>query len=241
MGNKQRFFGRRYGLAAVLLLLSGCGTSIKMQPPALPEALVEQWPLSVGVRYDKSITDFVHTEKLASSEEFVIDLGVASRHVFSTTLTDMFETVTEIPADAKDIPEVDLLIEPRVVALEFAIPSQTVTNDYAVWIKYQVKVFDKTGKLQADYPVSAYGKAPSGGFMGSTKNALTAAAELALRDAATLILTRFDVDGGLRGRQLPKVRETRVIARPRPIVPPATTVAEEETDPAEPVAAEKLL
>ncbi|MEM8546878.1 MAG: hypothetical protein AAGF46_01825 [Pseudomonadota bacterium] len=241
MCNKYRFFGRLCSLAGVLALLAGCGTSIKLQEPALPDALVEQWPLSVGVRYDKSITDFVHKEKLATSEEFVIDLGPASHHVFSTTLGDMFQEVTEIPADTKDLPALDLLIEPRVVALEFAIPSQTVTNDYAVWIKYQVKVFDSKGNLQADYPVSAYGKAPSGGFMGSTKNALTAAAELALRDAATLILTRFDVDGGLRGRQLPKVRKRRVVARPRPITPAATTVAEEEPKPAAPEAAEKLL
>ncbi|MEM9172789.1 MAG: hypothetical protein AAGA84_08805 [Pseudomonadota bacterium] len=195
-------FGR-FVILATLTTVSGCGASIKLKNDPLPEALVEQWPLTVAVRYDETVRNFVHTEKLATNEKFQIDLGSASQQMFADTLGDMFAEVIEV-TDGAPVPSVDLLIEPSVTALEFAIPSQTVTNDFAVWIKYAVKVYDTTGKLQADFPVPAYGKAASESMLGGNRAGLTAATRLALRDASTLLLTRFDVDAGMRGRQLPR-------------------------------------
>ncbi|MEL6869733.1 MAG: hypothetical protein AAFO81_08030 [Pseudomonadota bacterium] len=220
--NVQALTARLLALVAIAIALQGCATSVRMKPTELPDALVDQWPLTAAVRYDESLVNFVYEEKLASGERYSIDLGPASQQMFRAALGQMFETVIEVEPDATNIPPVDLLIDASVAALEFVTPSQTVTKDYAVWIKFNVRVFDNTGKVQAEYPLSAYGKSGRNNFMTNGEASLRQATELALRDGAVLLLTRFDVDGGLRGRQLPKVARVANAPLPTPAVPVAT-------------------
>ncbi|MEO0576874.1 MAG: hypothetical protein AAF004_15560 [Pseudomonadota bacterium] len=213
-----------------LCLLQGCVTSVTMNATDLPDALVEKWPLTVAVRYDSSLRNFIHEEKLATGERYTIDLGPASQQMFASSFNDMFDSVIEIPANAARIPEVDLLIDASVSALEFVTPAQTVTKDYAVWIKYQVKVYNSQGQLQAEYPVSAYGKSSRGALMNNSRASLGVAAELALRDASVLLLTRFDIDAGLRGRQLPALNQLATRPVDTSPVPVATDVPPNTSD-----------
>ena len=131
---------------------------------------------------------------------------------------------------------IDLLVEPSLVALEFAVPAQTVTKDYAVWIRYNIRVYDAQGQLQADYALSAYGKAARESLLGGTESALRSAASLAIRDAAVLLLTRFEREAGLAGRQLGGLAATQGPAGgvggatpPKPETPPAADTPPTET------------
>jgi len=203
----------RFAITALIAtVLSGCGTAIKVRSGQMPDAIVQQLPLRVGVRFDESITDFSYQEKLATGGTYSIDLDDASAEMLTSTFGDLFQEMILVPP-GEEVPPVDILIEPTLSALEFVVPSQTISNDYAIWIKYQIKVYDSTGKIQADFLIPAYGKAPKDSLVGGTKGALTQAAMRALRDASTVLLTRFVADAKLEGRQL---RPVQVAERPAP-------------------------
>ena len=218
---------------ALLSLASaaGCSTSITVKSGVMPDAVVQKVPLTIGLRHSESVRAYTYEEKLAGGETYRINLGAASQEMFDTTFDDLFESVILVEPGI-DVPPVDLLVETEVNALEFIVPSQTVTNDYAIWIKYQIKVYDSQGTLQADYLVPAYGKAPKDGWVGGANEALTVAAQRALRDAATLLLTRFVADARLEGRQLTRVRLADEPATTPPTLElPANEPVEDEAPP----------
>lgn len=186
----------------VLLLGAGCSTTVQLESAELPAALINPYPLTVAVRYDASLETFVHSEELPSGDKFKIDLGAASRDMFATTFADMFDAVIEVAPGAAPPEGIDLLIEPSIEALEFALPSQTVTKDYTVWIKFNLKVYNGLGALQTEYAIASYAKAAADSLMASRTKALTFAARNALRDAGVLLITRFADEAKLAQNQL---------------------------------------
>ncbi len=126
----------------------------------------------------------------------------------------------------------DALIEPSIDAFEFSTPEQSNTEAFAVWIRYRLKVFDREGQLVSNWPVAAYGKSQTTKLGGS--NALQRAAILAMRDAAALMIMKFDnvtrissLAGGTSAPASP-------LLQPKPVTPNdgevQTTALEEDTD-----------
>lgn len=188
--------------AALCLALGACATTVQVEPIRLPEPLVTTLPLSVAARYPESMIDFVYEETLPSGDQITFEIGRATQTMLATTLAKMFSQYQELPLDAQPDRDIDLLIEPSIAALEFALPSQNVSKDYSVWVKYRIKVFDRQGLLQADFPLAAYGKTAPTSAVGGRAKALKLAAGLALRDAAVLLLTGFAEDAKLADHQL---------------------------------------
>ena len=56
-------------------LISGCGSSVAFNAPTIPDPLLEQIPISVGLRMAENFEHFVHEEKIYASEDWTIDLG----------------------------------------------------------------------------------------------------------------------------------------------------------------------
>ncbi len=134
---------------------------------------------------------FVHTEKVYGRDEWSIDLGRSNAALFTQLMGYMFQSVTIIGAD--DDPKmanIDALIEPSIDAFEFSTPTQSNTDAFAVWIRYRLKVYDHEGTMVSNWPVSAYGKSRTT-KLGRNK-ALQRAAILAMRDAAALMIMKFD-------------------------------------------------
>ena len=94
------------------------------------------------------------------------------------------------PDDDPRLMPIDALIEPSIDAFEFSTPEQSNTDAFAVWIRYRMKVYDRDGNLVSNWPVAAYGKSQKSGIGGS--DALQRAAILAMRDAAALMVMKFD-------------------------------------------------
>ncbi|MEN7342532.1 MAG: hypothetical protein AAAFM81_06285 [Pseudomonadota bacterium] len=176
---------------AAAIAVSACGTTVKVPTQALPDPLIEAIPLKVAVRYSNALETYKHQETLPAGEKYVIDIGSATESALSATFSEMFANPEFLASDAPVPANIDMLVDTGIEALQFALPSQTVTKDYAVWIKFRVKVYDGNGSLQADFPLSAYGKATRESIVTGRKSALTSASSLALRDAAVLLLTKF--------------------------------------------------
>ncbi len=172
-------------------LVAGCGSSVRLDPPTIPVPLIDKIPMSVAVRIPNQFENFVHEEQVLGREEWSIDLGRSNAKFFTQLFGYMFDQVTII-TEADEIPSsgIDALIEPTIDAFEFSVPNQTKTDSFSVWIRYRIKVYDSEGELIANWPVSAYGKSLTTAMGGS--DALQRAAVLALRDAAALLIIKFD-------------------------------------------------
>jgi len=184
---------KRTALSVLLLvgLVSGCASNVKMTAPTIPEPLVAKIPLSVGLRMPANFDHFVHTESVYGREEWSIDLGASNRGLFTQLFGHMFTSVTVVESDEDPAAlGLDALVEPTIDAFEFSTPSQSKTEAFAVWIRYRLKVYDREGTLISNWPVSAYGKSLAT-TMGQS-NALQRAAILAMRDAAALMVMKFD-------------------------------------------------
>ena len=187
-------------IAVVLLgtfLVAGCGGSkVTLRNPTIPPPLIDQLQLTVVARYPDVFDHFVHEEQVIGKEKWSIDLGQANRLLFTQLFGSMFTDFTVITADTdpREL-EIDALIEPTIDAFEFSVPSQSQTDDFAVWIRYRIKIFDAAGTQIANWPIAAYGKSQTTTFGGD--QALQRAAVLAMRDAAALIILQMDKATGI--------------------------------------------
>ena len=184
-----------------------------LEPPTIPAPNINQIPITVAVRLPAHFEDFTHVEDVLGSEEWTIHLGRSNAVFFTQLLTYMFDNVIMLQADEDpEIYDFDALIEPSIDAFEFSVPNQTKTDAFAVWIRYRIKVYDRNGVMVANVPISAYGKSLTT-TMGGT-NALRRAAVLAMRDAAALMIIKFDGQSlfaslGNPSTQLPAVAEEK--------------------------------
>lgn len=200
--------------------LCGCGgATVTLQNPSIPEPLVDQMQISVAARYPDAFDSFVHQEQVIGKEKWTIDLGRSNRLLFTQLFGSMFSEfrVIEDNADARSLP-IDALIEPSIDAFEFSVPNQSQTDEFAVWIRYRIKIFDGEGIQVANWPIAAYGKSQTSTFGGD--EALRRAAILAMRDAAALIILQMDKSTGIS-----KLRD----ARARSNAAPAGVIPDEES------------
>ncbi len=172
-------------------LLAGCGGNVKLAAPTIPEPLLEQINMSVGVRMPAEFEHFVHEEEIYGQQSWSIDLGRSNAALFEQLFAYMFSNVVILsPEDDPMLMPIDALIEPTIDAFEFSTPEQSSTEAFAVWIRYRLKVYDPDGKLVSNWPVAAYGKSQTTTLGDS--DALRNAAILAMRDAAALMIMKFD-------------------------------------------------
>jgi len=227
---KSRRLKDAFAVTAILML-GGCGgAAVKLDNPTIPEPLIDQMPLSVAARYPEVFDHFVHEEKVIGKEKWSIDLGRSNRLLFTQLFGSMFTdfTVIDDDTDPQDL-DIDALIEPSIDAFEFSVPSQSQTDDFAVWIRYRIKIYDHEGVQIANWPIAAYGKSLATTFGGD--EALQRAAVLAMRDAAALIILQMDKATGISKLHEAKVRqnEEEATAPPPPDDSNLQTTAAEGT------------
>lgn len=90
-------------------------------------------------------------------------------------------------------PAVAGIIAPSIEEVQFAIPKQTGSEFYEVWISYRLDLYDTNGNRLGEYPVIGYGKANEANFsgLGQASPALNTATIWALRDAAAMLSFQF--------------------------------------------------
>jgi hypothetical protein len=199
-------------------VLAGCSSNVTLPTPTIPRPLTEKISASVGLRMPPNFQSFVHEEEVYGQSEWSIDLGNANAALFTQLFGFMFEKVTVLaPDDDPQALDIDALIEPSIDAFEFSIPNQSNAESFAVWVRYRLKVYDRAGTLVSNWPVSAYGKSETESL--SKTEALKRAAILAMRDAAALIIMKFDATTGISAM----ARQDTTTPAPAGIAPPVTS------------------
>lgn len=187
----QRLAARCLAIAAAAVLATGCSGSVVVGQ-AFPVPLVERLPLRVAVHYPPALADYVHQEDPEADRDWTVQLGPANLRMFDSVFSALFtesRQVTGVAQAAAEMPGFDAVIAPVVDAFEFSLPSQSATDQYAVWIRYNLDVYGADGQLITRWPVTAYGQSGTSGL--SDEESMERATVLALRDAAATISTTF--------------------------------------------------
>jgi len=179
-------------LLILSLLLSGCTGSVQLRTEAqIPQPLVSEIPIRVGVHFDKQFRNYVYEEDSEDRPDWRIDNSAARLALFEQVLSSMFREVQPVkninPAADKNI---DAVISPQVEEMQLALPGETHSDFYEAWIKYIIRLYAPSGELITEWPVTGYGKSPKG-FLGNRDKGLNSAIAMALRDIGAKMALSF--------------------------------------------------
>ena len=176
------------GILTACFVLGGCGGANVLVETTVPTPLVDPLPLTMGVHFDASLTDYVHEEDLELYGKFRIELGSTQVPVFERVFDAMFARTEHLESLDAPSADVDAIIVPVVEELAVLDPRpdpQRLLRESG--IKYKIDIYDPNGELLSSWPLPAYGKSNSRnfGFMESSSDlGLNEATIWALRDAA---------------------------------------------------------
>jgi len=175
-----------------IVVLVACAKSVEVTTD-FPPPLMEPYPLVAGVRYPAELTDFIHTENPELQPQWTIKLGTANLQMFRALLNGMFIKTIELDVDTQAAvdPEIDFIIEPRLEELEFSVPQQSGSDQFVVWLRYNLKLLQPDGQLIGNWRITGYGQEDEGDMGMGSANAMKDAAITALRDAAASIVVGF--------------------------------------------------
>ncbi len=184
-GNPRHAAVRRRlaGIAALLLLLAGCG--VRMRPDyadaAAADAAHER--RRSGLLLDEPLRDYVH-EETRGGGNWKIDLGAGHEHLFRDMFGASFQPLqvfNDLDARARDTRCCRPSSSPSIEQYSFVTASETAASYWAVTIRYRIAVLDPAGEPVDTFTLTGYGS--SFGKRGSEAS-LTAATRAAMRDAA---------------------------------------------------------
>jgi len=167
----------------LLSMLGACVSSVVVKPE-IPPPLVVKTPINAHMSYSKEFKSFTYKEKEKGRALSNLSVGKAQTILFD----GIFSNLTSLQ-DA-DSPDLDVVIEPEILDVQYTSPKETNLSLYEVWLKYRVKISNSEDKKLADWVIKGYGKT-STGTLGSSSAAFNRAANIALRDVGAQLSIGF--------------------------------------------------
>jgi hypothetical protein len=172
--------------------MMGCTQSLRLETSSdVPAPLVGKLPLSIGVYYDDRFKTYAYEENSEDRPNWRISSGAAEVQLFDRILFSMFETTR--PVSGTSVLEgsgLDAIISPHIEEMQFALPYETRTELYEVWIKYTITLYQPDGELISEFPLTGYGKS-STEFLKSRDAGIQTAIGVAYRDAGAKLALGF--------------------------------------------------
>jgi hypothetical protein len=211
----RRTFSLMAPLCAVLLAAcSGSATRLELEG-SFPIPLIAKSPVNMGIHLDEALTTYTHTETIENKGSWEVFLGPAQKELFGNLAIGLFQDYAFVDGLSVE-PPLDGVLQPAISEVQFALPSQTRSDYYEVWIRYDFYLYDRAGNPVGQWKLPAYGKASKSNY-GSKTNGLQAAAMAACRDAMAFFSINFARE--------PAVQKWIAAGKPLMPPPPGTTPA----------------
>ncbi len=212
---------RNHSVFVALLIaatcLGACSKPLTIESE-FPSPVMEPYDLAVGVSFPEILANYVEVEESPAISEWEIVLGNTNMRLFDSLFNGMFRrtVIYEHDFDATadvtqtavfdisklDTTGLDAVIEPILEDLQVSLPSQSGTELYGVWLKYNLKIYSPDGELITVWPVTGFGQVGKNSF--TAAGPVRAAAIMAMRDAATNIILNFESQPGIEALLLRK-------------------------------------
>ena len=174
------------GIAA-LTLLAGCG--VRMKPDyEMPRPLMQPMAAKVALVLDEPLREYQHEETRGASN-WKINLGHGHQRLFRDMFTASFQPLQVFnDLDAARASGALAIFQPAIEQYSFVTASETAASYWAVTIRYRIAVLDPAGEAVDTFTLTGYGSAF--GKRGQ-ESSLTAATQVAMRDAAAKFLVQM--------------------------------------------------
>jgi hypothetical protein len=205
--------------------LGACNKPLTIQSE-FPSPVMEPYDLAVGVSFPEILANYVEVEESPAISEWEIVLGNTNMRLFDSLFNGMFrhtviyEQRSDTAADTTqpavfdirklDTTGLDAVIEPILEDLQVSLPTQSGTELYGVWLKYNLKIYRPDGELITSWPVTGFGQVGKNSF--TAAGPVRAAAIMAMRDAATNIILNFESQPEIQALLLNKTSISSAIA-----------------------------
>jgi hypothetical protein len=171
-------------------LLSGCSRTHTIDtdfPTPLIRAIERSGYLLLSE--DFSAYHFVQDED--DRTDMTVILGPAQSSMFSSVATALFSEMTLSSAEA------DITLIPELDSFQYALPKETGSTFYEVWLKYRLQALDSGGNEIADWLITGYGRATDERLQTQGAGVNEATVE-ALRDIGTQLTLGFSQQADIR-------------------------------------------
>jgi hypothetical protein len=187
--------------ACAAAFASGCGPTKFEADVDIPQPLIAQIPIVVGVHMGPQFREMVYREERWGTN-YEIAIGKAQSQGFDRLMRAMFMEV--IPVAGTDAasqvdPRMRGVIEPVLEDFSFITPRDAGSPFYAVSVKYRLNGYNKAGELFESWTFTGYGSVPSPAVPSPGSNVLKEATRLAMRDAGAKMAAEFREQAVVRG------------------------------------------
>ncbi|MCZ6803235.1 MAG: hypothetical protein O7D86_04690 [Proteobacteria bacterium] len=157
----------------------------------VPVPLITQHPLDIAVFYEKELREHVYLENTEDRKNWSISTGASQLELFDQILSSLFKNINNITnLKTASTSSYDAIIIPKLMEMQFALPIETQSELYEVWVKYDVYIQHLNGDVIATLPLTGYGKMQTALFK-NEKEGLKTAANLAFRDVGAKLVIQF--------------------------------------------------
>ena len=188
-------------LAALALLLGGCGPTKFEVELNVPPPLVSRIPIVVGVYVPEEFRTRVYEEK-RRDYSISVSIGKAQSDGYVRLMNAMFLRAVPVQgttAASVTDPEIRAIFEPVLEDFSFITPRDSNAPVYAVSVKYRINGYNRAGQIFDSWTFTGYGSVESSTMGLKGTNALKAATGLAMRDAAAKLAAEFREQAIVRG------------------------------------------
>ncbi len=166
-----------------LIFLGACSKAFVVVSE-VPRPLVNASAISAQVNYSENFKTYEFIEKDEKRALEKVGFGAAQVDLFDRIFGSLFNLVKGEDQQAQ------LKIEPRVLDFQYAMPSETKSTQFEIWLKYRLIITDAQDQEVADWVVKGYGKTPTT-LLGSHLKSFNTAANIALRDVGAQLAIGF--------------------------------------------------
>jgi hypothetical protein len=224
---------RRIAAAALSAALLPACTATKLATQAqLPQPLVDQEPVRIGIHYSQEFREYVHRET-RTNIDYEVTLGPAHVTNLDWLLKAMFREVVPVEDPTRVagiVPPLALVLEPKFEEYSFLTPKDVAGDAFLVTIRYLLTLYDGDGGRVDAFTYTGYGREAARTL--ASKEPLAIATQRAMRDAGAKVAVELTDQESMRIL----LRHARNPLPPAP--PPADpqSAAAPATAPAEPPA-----
>lgn len=167
-----------------ILVIAGC-SGVHTINAEFPTPLVKPIERSAYLSITPEFSDYRFKEEEEDRDNITIILGQAHTNLFTSVINSLFSEAG-VSTEASDI-----TLIPELNTFQYALPNETGSGFYEIWLRYRLQALKPDGSEIADWLITGYGRAAYGGPFSLAGTGMNEAAEEALRDVGTQLALGF--------------------------------------------------
>lgn len=174
----------------VMATLAACSSTHTIDTD-FPTPLIETISASGHLQLSADFREYHYIQDEEDRAEMTVIIGPAQSSMFSSVSNALFAEITPAAEDA------DMTLVPELDSFQYALPKETGSNFFEVWLKYRLQAIDDSGEPIADWLITGYGRATDERFQTQGAGVNEATVE-ALRDIGTQLTLGFSEQADIR-------------------------------------------